>query len=314
MKFSAMRCLFILLLILSAHFSAAAFSNKPAAVLLSERSVKVKVTYNVNVSGKVNMIELKLMVPHDVKDRQTVKSLSFSMQPDSVYTKNTNKYVLFRFKDIEKSFKIIVKSDLTIYRKISDKNDSTAKDLTPYLIAEKNIESDSSRIVALAATLKQKSDIETIMKTFEYVQTNIKYEANEAIGAEKVLQTKVGKCMDYSDLFVALLRANKIPAKSVFGMLVDFTGENPLHAWPEAYLEKQGWVRFDPTTGHSDITKSAGNYTMKISNKYIVLSEGRNDVEMPGNVMRWRYRVAPGGTLNIKESFDVSAQETEDSF
>jgi transglutaminase-like putative cysteine protease len=120
--------------------------------------------------------------------------------------------------------------------------------------------------------------------------------------------------MDYSDLFVALLRANKIPAKSIIGMVVDYDGDNPLHAWPEAYLKKQGWVRFDPTTGHSEISKSGDNYVMQISNKYITLSEGRNDIELHANVLEYSYKSNAVCTIKVNSSFDIAGQDNQNDF
>jgi len=286
-------------------------SIKPNKRSLGSRDVKLKIDYKVTVTGHVNSLDLKMIVPGTITKRQTIKNISFSIQPDSVYLLNSNTYALFKFRDIDKSFKITVKCNLTIYRSIDDKNDSAQNDLSKYLVAEKNIETESPKIIAAATTLKQKTDIETVMKTFDYVTNSIRYEVNAAIGAEKVLETKVGKCMDYSDLFVALLRANKIPAKSMFGMVVDYDGPNPLHAWPEAYLKKQGWIRFDPTTGNSDISTSGKNYVMHISNTYIVLSEGRNDMELHANIFESSYKCSDECNVKINVSFDIAGQDVE---
>ncbi len=283
----------------------------PVGRILSARDIKLKLEYKVSVTGHVSKMKLKMVIPGNIKNRQTVNRISFSIQPDSIYLINSNSYALFIFHDIDKNFKITIKSNLTIYRSISDKNDSAVNDLSTYLVAEKNIECGSPKILAAAATLKQKTDIETVIKTFDYVKSTIRYEENSAIGAEKVLETGVGKCMDYSDLFVALLRANKIPAKSMFGMVVDYDGDNPLHAWPEAYLKKQGWIRFDPTTGHSDISNVGKNYIMEISNKYIILSEGRNDPELHAALYGYSYNCSNACDTKVKISFDIAAQETE---
>ncbi|HAO09416.1 MAG TPA: hypothetical protein DCQ50_21090 [Chryseobacterium sp.] len=276
---------------------------------LSEREVTVKFVYKIVVDGHLNSMRLKMVLPDDIKDRQTIESIEYSTEPDSTYKINSNNYVLFKFYDIEKSFKITIKCKLVIYNNIKSKNDSTNFNLSRYLEPERFIESESPQIIALAATLKQKTDIETVMKTFEYVKENIHYELKEAIGAEQVLSSHVGKCMDFSDLFVALLRANKIPAKSEFGMDVDSYDSNPLHAWPEAYLKKQGWVRFDPTTGHSSIEHDGKNYIMKIDNKYITLSEGRNEPELRMRQYQYSYFCTRGSTVSVKASYDIAALE-----
>lgn len=73
---------------------------------------------------------------------------------------------------------------------------------------------------------------------------------------EFLFDTRRGFCEHYASSFVFVLRAAGIPARVVAGYQ---GGEiNPLtgtvlvhqfdaHAWAEAWLEGQGWVRFDPT-------------------------------------------------------------------
>ena len=99
-----------------------------------------------------------------------------------------------------------------------------------------------------------------------------------------------------------------IPAKSMFGIVVSESA-NPLHAWPEAYLKKQGWVRFDPTSGHSEIEQDGVNYKMHISNKYVTLSEGRNDPELRTSLYYYNYNSTSGSLVKIKASFDISGGE-----
>lgn len=141
-------------------------------------------------------------------------------------------------------------------------------------------------------------------RTFEFVKEHIRYKRNEAIGAARVLEAGVGKCMDYSDLFVALLRANGIPARSVFGYVAFTAHDNPLHAWPEVYLCRQGWVRFDPTAGHSEIVPDGLNYKMRIANKYVTLWEGRNDPEMRASFLSFRWNGNAGSKVSVRVSFD----------
>ncbi len=278
------------------------------AACASERNVDLRIVYKVSVSKLISKLEFKIVIPNTVRNRQTVNNVSFSIQPDTVYTNNSVTYALFKFYDLTKSFKIVFKSNMTIFNQVNQKNDSIENDLTKYLAAEEFIESESPKIVAVAATLRQKTDIETVMKTFDYVKKTISYELNPAIGAEKVLETHIGKCMDYSDLFVALLRANKIPAKSMFGAVVDYSGDDPLHAWPEAYLKKQGWVRFDPTGNQSEIVQVDKNYVMKIANKYIILSQARNDSELHKGFQYYYHYYCPdlkGDEIKIKVSYEI---------
>ncbi len=288
-------------------FISAGKGNK--AVLTNEREVKLKMTFKVNVIGHIKTLRLWMVIPANIKDKQTINDLSFSIDPDSFYSANNNHYVFFKFNDVKEDFKIVLKSRINIYNSISARADTTITDFSKYLVSEPNIEVSSEKIISVARELKRKTDIETVVETFDYVKNHISYKRNPAIGAEKVLETGVGKCMDYSDLFVALLRANNIPAKSVFGIVVNETSANPLHAWSEAYLQKQGWIRFDATSGHSDIRKEGNNYKMRLSNKYVTLSEGRNDPEMRTSLYRYHYRYdAPGASVKIKHALEIMGQ------
>ncbi len=275
---------------------------------VDERDVNLKITFKVNIVGCMNQLRLKLTVPKDIANRQKVRSLSYSIKPDNSYSVNSANYVVYNFKNVEKSFKINLKCNLTIYNSINKNNQDIETDLSKYLVAEKDIESDSPTIMETAAKLKKNTDIETVVNSFNYVKDNIRYELKKAIGAEKVLETGVGKCMDFSDLLVALCRANKIPAKSVFGIVVDEDAENPLHAWPEVYLKRQGWVLFDPTTGHSEVATSGKNFLLDVENKYITLSEGRNDPEFKSSPYVIYFSTEENGTVKVDIDFHIMGQ------
>ncbi len=66
--------------------------------------------------------------------------------------------------------------------------------------------------------------------------------------AVQVLETRRGDCNEHTVLFVALARAEGIPARTAAG-LVHVNGRFYYHAWPEVYLH--GWVAVDPTFGQS---------------------------------------------------------------
>lgn len=283
-------------------------SGKLHSLSQGVREVDFKVVYKVAVSDHVSSLKLKMVVPADIQDRQKINKMKFSVRPDTVYKMNNNTYAIFVFSDVTKDFKLTMKGQMTLYNTIKLQADGIQSDLSQYLVAEQNIEVSNEKIIALAATLKQRTDIETIMKTFDYVSNHINYKIKDAVGAAKVLELGAGKCMDYSDLFVALLRANNIPAKSVFGMVVDVPGSNPLHAWPEAYLKKQGWVRFDPTTGNSEIIPNGNNYKLRISNSYITLSEGRNDPELNTSLFTCYTGAGDINKIKLNSSFDLDGQ------
>jgi transglutaminase-like putative cysteine protease len=98
---------------------------------------------------------------------------------------------------------------------------------------------------------------------YDYVTANLEYAAIESpdqlqrLGAVKVLETPLAAaCQEFSDLFVALARANRIPARVITGYA--YTQNNALrplsladdilHAWPEFWDSgTNSWKAVDPT-------------------------------------------------------------------
>ncbi len=75
-----------------------------------------------------------------------------------------------------------------------------------------------------------------------------------------IFETRQGFCEHYASSFVILMRAAGIPARVVTGYQggsVNPVGkylvvrQHDAHAWAEVWLEKEGWVRIDPTAAVS---------------------------------------------------------------
>ncbi len=96
-------------------------------------------------------------------------------------------------------------------------------------------------------------------RLYEYVIAKIDYSnikrfgINERQGALKTLQGGAAVCMEYSDLYIALLRSLGIPARAVLGY--GYTGidstDSSEHQWVEVYIPELGWVSVDTTWGES---------------------------------------------------------------
>jgi len=72
------------------------------------------------------------------------------------------------------------------------------------------------------------------------------------IGAVWTLKYRIGVCGDLANLAVALLRAQGIPARYVYGLITD--PDNPGlieadvgHAWVQLYYPELGWIDYDST-------------------------------------------------------------------
>lgn len=98
---------------------------------------------------------------------------------------------------------------------------------------------------------------------FRYVVNSLKYDSGrlkdasiERLGAVTALNNQSSAvCMEFTDLFIALARAAGIPARELDGYAyTENTALRPLsltkdvlHAWPEYWDDRRGWVMVDPT-------------------------------------------------------------------
>jgi transglutaminase-like putative cysteine protease len=72
--------------------------------------------------------------------------------------------------------------------------------------------------------------------------------------AAEAFKLRRGVCQDITHVFIAAARQIGIPARYIGGHFYRADGviaQDAGHAWAEAYVEKLGWVGFDPTNGIS---------------------------------------------------------------
>ena len=124
------------------------------------------------------------------------------------------------------------------------------EDLQPYLSAERFIEADDPEIRRTASLLKQASPIKTAERIFQWVSGHIqdyRY-SGEDRGALYALRNGRGDCSEAMYLFIALCRANGIPARGIGGYVcTESTLLDPedYHNWSEFYANG-AWHLADP--------------------------------------------------------------------
>ncbi|MBI2590983.1 MAG: transglutaminase family protein [Candidatus Blackburnbacteria bacterium] len=125
---------------------------------------------------------------------------------------------------------------------------------------------------------------EFVVKTLSYDYSRVTNNI-ERLGAKRALATPDNAiCVEFTDLFVTLARAAKIPAREVNGFAYT---DNPqiqplslvadvLHAWPEYWDKNMGiWKPVDPTWGK---TTGGIDYFNKFDMSHITFSiHGKND-------------------------------------
>ena len=267
----------------------------------NKREVNYEAKYKFSSSSKTSKIEFVCLIPQDIDNIQKVISIDYSIPPQKEFVRNGNKYAEFVINSPRKKEELIISVNLSIFRidysTVVDEGLFINDSLSGFLDSEKYIEKDNSSIIRVAKKLIGKDTIETIKNIYNYVYEEIKYSGfnTNDLGAVKALRGKKGDCTEFSDLFVALCRANNIHARIIEGYTTDYEN-TPNHIWAEVYTIKYGWIRFDPTPGNSssfEINK----------NRYIQLSNVRNDsVLTNGHFWTLRYM---GGEVRIKEEFIV---------
>ncbi|TAL23500.1 MAG: transglutaminase domain-containing protein, partial [Nitrospirae bacterium] len=110
--------------------------------------------------------------------------------------------------------------------------------------------SNDEKIIKLAGQLKNKNPQETARTIYKWVSGNLRYSgyAKDPKGARYALETKEGDCTEYMYLFVALCRANQIPARGVGGFICrqnSLLRPEAYHNWAEFYYNK-AWRLTDP--------------------------------------------------------------------
>jgi len=115
-----------------------------------------------------------------------------------------------------------------------------SRQVRSYLRPSPFIESEHSEIVSLAHTFASSddSDWSRIESIYDWVRNNVNYVDSDLKGALAALRDGNGDCEEMTSLFIALCRANDIPARTVWV---------PGHCYPEFYLlDHSGHGRWYP--------------------------------------------------------------------
>ena len=146
---------------------------------------------------------------------------------------------------------------------------------------------------AIAATLSEifkketpKTTRDKIKLIYRFVVDTLKYDTQrindpnfDRLGAVTALNNPTSTvCMEFTDLFIALSRAAGVPARELDGYAYSQNknlrplslSRDLLHAWPEYYDEKSGWVMVDPTWEN---TSGGVDYFNKFDLNHFVLAK-----------------------------------------
>ena len=196
--------------------------------------------------------------------------------------------------------------------------DDIPSEVRKYLEPTQYIESDNTAFKDVARNLREKAkDVQGLIYLIHnFTANHLTYIRDpktvpENASAFWAYTSKKGDCTQFSRLMVALLRAARIPARTLSGLGVIKTYPNklytsedysnpPWHAWTELYLPSTGWIPVEP---QSPLTFG---YTLS-SHIIFMLSYWEYTEKFDGYdclVDTLWYRYSPSGSISVKQ--DVS--------
>jgi transglutaminase-like putative cysteine protease len=136
-------------------------------------------------------------------------------------------------------------------------------------------------------------------KIYHYVRDKLDYKLTAPgwDSAPLLLERGTGSCSEYSFVFIALCRANRIPARYVGGVVTrgdDAFVDNVFHRWAEIYLPGIGWIPVDPDRGDKKTPRGIALGFGNLDNTMLVTTVAGGESEYldwkyNGNV-KWTFR------------------------
>ncbi len=236
----------------------------------SKRDFSLSMNFDVECEPGTTFFHMLALVPTTHAGIQEIEKLTYNIQPDSVYYHKNTCFAEFKIENPDSNFTITVDVEGRLYnndyKTANSKIRLTEEEKKHYLAHTEMCEVDSPAIQTRARRLEalEKKTIERIHVLWDEIQSIPFFHEPKADAKSALEVIKEGKanCVGKSHTFIALCRAVGIPARLVCG-LASTTG----HGWPEVFIEKKGWVKFEPT--HSN----ERNY-QRIRGNHIRLSEG----------------------------------------
>lgn len=185
---------------------------------------------------------------------------------------------------------------LYINQKINYSPKLSAKEISAWTKSDRYWEKDNPNIKAVLSDLfkngSPKSVKEKARSIYQYVVMTLGFDLNskntERMGAvTSLINPQKSTSQEFTDLFIALARAEGIPARELDGFAYSKNNKlrplslvpGILHGWPEYYDEIQsGWVMVDPTWEN---TSGGVDYFNKLDLNHLILAIKGNSSVFP---------------------------------
>lgn len=214
--------------------------------------------------------------------KQTATQKRISIQATQNYTLETDKagndWMHVKLSDMAPGEQRVI--TVTVQLAMSDKpNKLLNEKLESLVLGAPYIEVSSPEIQRVAKRIKQQDVTKTALSTYKWVQSNVDYTGylREPRGANYAITSKKGDCTEFAYLYTALLRANRIPSRSLMGFvyennaMIDVTD---IHDWSE-YYSNNTWHLVDPQG--NTFEKNQSHYVaMRVNDHNVISANGDN--------------------------------------
>lgn len=237
-------------------------SQPPAGLLGSggdssemKRRVRFSFTLQNDSAQPIAQATLSVYAPVRLTSYQRLEALSASLPAEVQVDPLGNQILRLRIDTLAPYASRVVTVDAELA--IGDKPHGIANPealLALFSRPERYIESDSPKLKEIARSLRAESAMQTAQRTFVWVRQSLaptSFTAEDR-GALRALEDRAGDCTEHAYLFVALLRANGVPARTVGGYLAPESGllrPHDYHNWAEFYAHG-AWHLADPHQGN----------------------------------------------------------------
>lgn len=268
------------------YFNSASLANKSiSAIFGSSQFFRLNLSYNLNNPLDTSLATQIALPPQTPYQDVFIESLDPKAQ-DIQIDADGNWLAAYR---IEPNTKLTIKANIIIKLSFNPAKVDLAQD-NSYTRPTKYWNYDNPEIAAKSKNLNTpKSIYEFVVNTLQYnynrLNTNSIINRQGAVWAlENPLQAI---CTEFTDLFIAIARANNIPARELEGFAMSNNDrlkpisltKDILHAWPEYYDRTKGtWIQIDPTWGN---TTGGIDYFNKLDLNHLVFAIHGTDPNQP---------------------------------
>ncbi len=263
-----------------------------------------------NPTSNIGVVQLAL--PPDTA-RQKVDYISLDPQPKEMTRDADGNWIATYEIAAEKSLNVSLAGK--VFLSLEDSQDLY---LPPpdhqWTDPQKYWESNNYQVVQLAKQYKTPREI------YDYVVNHLTYNygreestTNDRLGSLGIIATPADAvCQEFTDLFIAMARANNIPARRAVGYAFTANSrlrplgfiQDTLHTWPEYYDNTTGkWIPVDPTWGN---TTGGINYFDQFDFNHVVFSINGQSSTLPYAAGSYRKERQITNNIDVKFGNDLA--------